>query len=65
MNMVLACLPYLMNQNYFCLHLTGFPQDLEIMEKLENHQKSSIHRKIMEFGEKNLINHVKIMEFFK
>ena len=29
---------------------SGFPQALEIMENLENHQKSSMHAKIMEFG---------------
>ena len=28
---------------------TGFPQALEIMENLENHQKSSMHGKFMEF----------------
>ena len=31
-------------------HYTGFPQALEIMENLENHEKSSMHRKIMEFA---------------
>ena len=41
---------------------TGFPQALEIMENLENHQKSSMHGKIMEF-EKNLNYRGKIMEF--
>ena len=48
----------------FAVHLqqTGFPQALEIMENLENHQKSSMHGKIMEF-EKNLNNPGKIMEF--
>ena len=29
--------------------ITGFPQAHEIMENLENHQKSSMHGKIMEF----------------
>ena len=29
--------------------MAGFPQALEIMENLENHQKSSMHGKIMEF----------------
>ena len=28
---------------------TGFPQGMEIMENLENHKKSSMHGKIMEF----------------
>ena len=42
--------------------MSGFPQALEIMENLENHKKSSMHGKIMEF-EKNLNNHGKIMEF--
>ena len=42
----------------------GFPQALEIMENLENHLKSSMHGKIMEF-EKNLNNHDKIIEFCK
>ena len=28
--------------------MAGFPQTLEIMENLENHQKSSMHGKIME-----------------
>ena len=32
--------------------LTGFPQALEIMENLENHQKSSLQGKTIEF-EKN------------
>ena len=27
----------------------GFPQALEIMEKLENHTKSSMHGKLIEF----------------
>ena len=31
---------------------TGFPQALEIMENLENHIKSSVHGKIMEFEKK-------------
>ena len=30
---------------------TGFPQALEIMKNLENHQKSSMYGKIMEFEE--------------
>ena len=38
----------------------GLPQALEIMENLENHKKSSMHGKIMEF-EKTWI----IMESFK
>ena len=45
----------------FCLvtiFATGFPQALEIMENLENTQKSSMHGKIMEF-EKNPNNHGK------
>ena len=29
------------------LTVSGFPQALEIMENLENHEKSSIHGKIM------------------
>ena len=29
--------------------MSGFPQALEIMENLENHEKSSMHGKIMEF----------------
>ena len=28
---------------------TGFPQAMEILQNLENHQKSAMHRKIMEF----------------
>ena len=40
----------------------GFPEALEIMENLENHKKSSMCWKIMEF-EKKLNNHGKIMEF--
>ena len=32
---------------------SGFPQALEIMENLENHQKSSMHGKIVEFNKKN------------
>ena len=43
------------------IHLE-FPQALEIMENLENHKKSSMHGKIIEF-EKKLNNHGKIMEF--
>ena len=31
---------------------SGFPQALEIMENLENHKKSSMHGKIMEFENK-------------
>ena len=34
---------------YDCLLLAGFPQALEIMENLENQEKSSMHGKIMEF----------------
>ena len=34
--------------------ITGFPQALE---NLENHKKSSMHGKIMEFEKKNLKNH--------
>ena len=30
----------------------GLPQALEIIENLENHQKSSMHGKIMEFQKK-------------
>ena len=44
------------------LHVTGFPQALEIMENLEITKKSYMHGKIMEF-EKNLNNHGKIMKF--
>ena len=40
----------------------GFPRGLEIMENLENQEKSSMHGKIMEF-EKSLNNLGKIMEF--
>ena len=36
---------------------TGFPQALEIMENLENHQKSSMHGNIMEFCEIIWWNH--------
>ena len=32
------------------VHIPGFPQALEIMENLENHEKSSMHGKIMEFA---------------
>ena len=32
--------------------MTGFPQALEIMENLENHQKSSMRGKIIEFEKK-------------
>ena len=32
---------------------------------MENHQKSSMHGKIMEFGKKTLNNRGKIMEFVK
>ena len=42
----------------------GFPQALEIMENLENQEKSSMHGKIMDF-EKIMNNHGKIMDFFK
>ena len=31
------------------LFMTGFRQPLEIMENMENHKKSSMHGKIMEF----------------
>ena len=31
------------------LWVAGFPQALEIMENLENHPKSSMHGKIMEY----------------
>ena len=44
------------------VYSAGFPQALEIMENLENHPKSSMHGKIMEF-KKKLKNHGKIMEF--
>ena len=40
--------------------VAGFTQALELMENLENHQKSSMHGKIMEF-EKKLNG--KIIEF--
>ena len=40
-----------------------FPQALEIMENLENHEKSPMHGKIMEFERKPLNNLGKIMEF--
>ena len=40
-------------------HIAGFPRALE---NLENHKKSSMHGKIMEF-EKKLKNHGKIMEY--
>ena len=30
------------------VEIAGFPQSLEIMENLENHQKKSMHGKIME-----------------
>ena len=43
------------------MDVTGFPRALE---NLENHKKSSMHGKIMEF-EKKLKNHGKIMEFVK
>ena len=44
---------------FWHLWLKGFPQVLEIMENLENHQKSSMHGKIMEFEKKQQNNHVK------
>ena len=34
------------------LWISGFPQALEILENLENHQKSSMHGKIMECKKK-------------
>ena len=37
------------------MYCTGFPQPLEIMENLENHKKSSMHGKIMEFEKTRLI----------
>ena len=40
----------------------GFLRALETIENLENHPKSSMHGKIMEF-EKTLNNHGKNMEF--
>ena len=43
------------------MHRTGFPQALEIMENLENHEKSSMHGKIMEFENKPWI----IMELYE
>ena len=42
--------------------ITGFPRALENLENLENHKKSSMHGKIMEF-EKKLKNRGNIMEF--
>ena len=54
-----ACSPY-------CTHngqdFTGFPQALEIMENMENLEKSSMHGKIMEF-EKTCIIMKKIWNF--
>ena len=39
-----------MNGHFPIISLSGFPQALEIMENLENHEKkSSMHGKIMEF----------------
>ena len=40
-------------KSFLCLDTTGFPRALEIMENLENHKKSSMHGKIMEFEKKN------------
>ena len=34
-------------------HMSGFLRALEILENLENHEKSSMHGQIMEFEEKN------------
>ena len=34
-------------EEFGCVHQAGFPQALEIMENLENHQKSSMHGKII------------------
>ena len=45
-------------------HCTGFPQALEIMENLENQEKSSMHGKIMEF-EKTWIIMEKSWNFVK
>ena len=39
-------------QRSTCISLTGFPQALEIMENLENHEKSFMHGKFMEFEKK-------------
>ena len=36
---------------------SAFPHALEMMKNLENHDKSSMHGKIMEFVKKNLKNH--------
>ena len=36
-------------QSDLALPYSGFPQALEIMENLENHKKSSMHGKIIEF----------------
>ena len=47
----------------FNILASGFPQALEVMENLENHQKSSMHGKIMEFEKKN--NHGKSWNFQK
>ena len=43
---------------------SGFPQALEIMENLENHYKSSMHGKVMEF-EKTWIIMEKSWNFVK
>ena len=45
----------------YIMLITAYPQALE---NLENHEKSMMHGKIMEF-EKNLNNLGKIMEFFE
>ena len=56
--------PYVNPANYASwVQITGFPQARETMENLENHKKSSMHGKIMEFEKKHLNNHGKIMEF--
>ena len=44
------------------LPFSGFPQALEIMENLENHQKK-FHAWKNHGILKNLINHGKVMEF--
>ena len=46
------------------LEYARFPQALKIMENLENHEKSSMHGKTMEFKKKqHLNNHGEIIEF--
>ena len=52
-----------MNTGTSTIH-SGFPQALVIMENLENHKKSSMRGKILEF-EKKQNNHGKIMEIVK